>query len=385
MIKQYYSNKVIIIGAGIAGLAACNRLTELGFEAHILEARNRSGGRISTDYTFGTPFGQGASWIHGEKGNPMTRLADEFQANKVIVDSNKFMTLDRNGHPYSENEIQQFNQKFDSLLKQAKQIAFLSKNDIPLSIALSRLIKKNNVTADEQDLITIKLLSLESYVGAGYESLSGRNWDEGEMWPGDNCYLTDTYQPIIDGLSKNCSIYLNEIVKKINTRANDVEIVTGNTNFYADAVIITVPLGVLKKNQITFNPPLPKEKQKAIQRLGMGLFNITAIKFPASFWPETCQAMFFLPPDTLSIPVFFNLHNFTKQPILVGYSGGERARQLENFSDIEIIEKTKQYFKKIFGTKIPDPESYTNTRRILLAMDRILTFRQVQALMITKQ
>jgi monoamine oxidase len=72
--------------------------------------------------------------------------------------------------------------------------------------------------------------------------------------------------------------------------------------------------------------------------------------------------MFFLPPDTLSIPVFFNLHNFTKQPILVGYSGGERARQLENFSDIEIIEKTKQYFKKIFGTKIPDPESYTNTR-----------------------
>jgi monoamine oxidase len=46
----------------------------------------------------------------------------------------------------------------------------------------------------------------------------------------------------------------------------------------------------------------------------------------------------------------------------VGYSGGGRARQLEKFSDLEIIEKTQQSFKKIYGTILPDPESYVNTR-----------------------
>jgi len=361
MIKKNPPKKIIVIGAGIAGLAACNRLIELGFDAKILEARNRCGGRIWTDYTFGIPFGRGASWIHGDEGNPIAELAKNYHAQKVVVDPNKFISLGGNGHSYSQDDIQKFNKKFDPLLIQAKEMAFVSKNDIPLSAALSHFITKNTFTPIEQDLFEIKLLSLESYVGAGYESLSARNWDQGEVWPGENCFLTDSYQPIIEGLTKNCTIHLNTIVKKINTRTNDIEIITDNAIFYADAVIITVPLGVLKRDDIEFNPPLPKDKQQAIQRLGMGLFNITAIKFPTSFWPE-CHAMFFNPFDTLSIPVFFNLHHFIKQPILVGYSGGERARQLENFSDIEIIEKTKQSFKKIFGSELSEPESFINTR-----------------------
>jgi monoamine oxidase len=305
MIKQYQPKKIIVIGAGIAGLAACNRLIELGFDTEILEARNRCGGRISTDYTFGTPFGCGASWIHGDNGNPMTQLANKYHAKRVVIEPNKFMTLDRNRHAYSQDEIQAFNKKFELILVQAKEMAFLSKNDFPLLSAPSSLIKKNNFTPTELELFEIKCLSIESYSGAGFEYLSVRNWDQGEIWPGENCYLADIYQPIIAGLSNNCAIHSNTIVKKINTRENDIEIITDNGIFYADAVIITVPLGVLKKEDIEFNPPLPKDKQEAIQRLGMGLFNITAIKFPTSFWPEACHAIFLNPFETLSIPVFF--------------------------------------------------------------------------------
>jgi monoamine oxidase len=152
------------------------------------------------------------------------------------------------------------------------------------------------------------------------------------------------------------------IVKKINTRENAIEVITENEIFDADAVIITVPLGVLKKNEIIFNPPLPSDKQKAIQRLEMGLFNITALKFTTPFWPNENHAMFFTQFDALSIPVFFNLHHFIQQPILVGYSGGERARQLENLTDAELIEKTIHNFKKVFGAGLPEPESYLNTR-----------------------
>jgi lysine-specific histone demethylase 1 len=61
-----------------------------------------------------------------------------------------------------------------------------------------------------------------------------------------------------------------------------VEVVVTNTEdpkneipetYRADAVLVTVPLGVLKENVITFDPPLPEEKQSAIDRLGFGNLN----------------------------------------------------------------------------------------------------------------
>lgn len=44
-------------------------------------------------------------------------------------------------------------------------------------------------------------------------------------------------------------------------------------NYRAEAVLVTVPLGVLKENVITFDPPLSEEKQSAIERLGFGNLN----------------------------------------------------------------------------------------------------------------
>src|SRR5207253_7362468 len=132
---------------------------------------------------------------------------------------------------------------------------------------------------------------------------------------------------------KHCSIKLNTVVKEINIQKNNVEIKTDNNTFDADAVLVTVPLGVLKKNLIQFNPPLPAEKQKAINRLDMGVFNITAIKFEKAFWPKEPHILFFTQFDKPSIRVFFNLYHFSENPIIVGFSGVENAKQLEKLSE----------------------------------------------------
>jgi polyamine oxidase len=363
MIKQPQKKKIIIVGAGIAGLAACNRLIECGFDVTILEARDRCGGRIWIDNnTLGLPFGLGAGWIHGVDDNPIAQLAEKFHTQMVTVDPNKFITFDRKGNPISQNAVQKFNEKFAILLDQAKELAFKSKHDISLSTVLSSIIQKDNFSSIEQELLEAKFISLESYLGANNESLSARYWDQDEVWPGDNCFVTDTYYSIVENLAKKCPIQFNVAVKKINMHESNIEIITENSVFYADAVIITVPLGVLKKDHIIFNPPLPNYKQQAIQRLEMGLFNITAIKFPKPFWPKENHAMIFSHFDTSSIPVFFNLYHFTSQPIIVGYSGGKRAKELENFTDAELIEKTMDNFTKVFGENLPSPESYINTR-----------------------
>lgn len=62
---------------------------------------------------------------------------------------------------------------------------------------------------------------------------------------------------------------------------------TGAGDFEADACIVTVPLGVLKRpNNLRFLPPLPPRKQEAIQRLGFGCLNKVMLLFPHCFWGD---------------------------------------------------------------------------------------------------
>lgn len=80
--KKY---RVVIIGAGAAGLSAANSLVKNGIEDFIiLEARNRIGGRIlSIDIGAASlKIELGANWIHGVLGNPIF----EFAVNHGLVD-----------------------------------------------------------------------------------------------------------------------------------------------------------------------------------------------------------------------------------------------------------------------------------------------------------
>src|SRR5262245_47010540 len=68
---------VIVVGAGVAGLAAAERLLRSGRRVLVLEGRDRIGGRAFTDtVTFRRPFDHGCHWLHSPEENPFTRLAD---------------------------------------------------------------------------------------------------------------------------------------------------------------------------------------------------------------------------------------------------------------------------------------------------------------------
>ena len=67
--------RVLVVGAGIAGLTAANALTHAGVECVVLEARDRIGGRLHTVDVGGSPVDLGGSWIHMPDGNPMSVFA----------------------------------------------------------------------------------------------------------------------------------------------------------------------------------------------------------------------------------------------------------------------------------------------------------------------
>jgi len=69
--------RVVVVGAGIAGLAAASTLRQAGIDAVVLEARDRVGGRLHTVDLAGTPVELGGSWIHHPIGNPLTAFCDD--------------------------------------------------------------------------------------------------------------------------------------------------------------------------------------------------------------------------------------------------------------------------------------------------------------------
>ncbi|KAM9682824.1 spermine oxidase isoform 6-T8 [Dama dama] len=69
--------RVVVIGAGLAGLAAAKALLEQGFtDVTVLEASSRIGGRVQSVKLGHATFELGATWIHGSHGNPIYHLAE---------------------------------------------------------------------------------------------------------------------------------------------------------------------------------------------------------------------------------------------------------------------------------------------------------------------
>ena len=66
----------------------------------------------------------------------------------------------------------------------------------------------------------------------------------------------------------------------VNTNGDD-------TPKYCRRIIVTIPLGCLKRNTIKFEPPLPDWKRAAIDQMGFGLLNKLTLQFSDCFWGST--------------------------------------------------------------------------------------------------
>jgi len=110
----------------------------------------------------------------------------------------------------------------------------------------------------------------------------------------------------------------------------------------ADAVIVTVPLGVLKHADITFTPPLSPAKQHAINTVGFGNVVKVIAEFSSVFWPTHTLFLALAdeklanPQDRGLLTYFLNGHKMAKKKVLVGYGLGEGADRLDAMSDEEV-------------------------------------------------
>lgn len=352
--------KILVIGAGLSGLAAAQKLSQAGLHVTILEARNRIGGRTYTQHHLGMPFDMGASWIHGLQGNVIADLAISLKLPFKETNFENFLFLDRNNVPMIEKDEKIFHSQYQQLLENAGNYARAAKLDMSLADAVKQTLPLTNSSAQWQDYYEGRLSGLRLYTGANVTQLSAREWDQEEILPGSNFILQSGYEPIVNYLAKDLTIELNSIVHKIIYDDKQVIVQTQNKQWQADAVIITLPLSILKNNHVIFDPPLPQVKQQSLHKLGMGLVNRVAIKFPQVFWPQDLHGFFIL--NHYRFPFYINYDYYFQQPILLAMYGGTEGYSIEKLSDAEIIEGVLNALKGYFGTKIQKPIAYAISR-----------------------
>ena len=356
------SESVIIIGAGMAGIAAARALKERGFRVLVLEGRQRIGGRVLTDRSLGAPIDLGASHIHGGLRNPITLLAREYGVESTRVEWHNLVGFETDGTPLEYETLSKVSDNLYSVLRRAVLRGIGTKEDVPVEEIIQRVTRSRSFTRAERRMFEFGLASFELITAASLDQLSWQNSKEYKDYGGGDHIVTNGYDGVVQGYAKGLDIRLQQRVTRIETSASEVHITTNDGVLSADRVIVTVPLGVLKANTIEFVPALPDEKLHAIDSLGMGLLNRVALRFPKAFWPREPHALVHGTDNRGEFSVFVNLYRYTGEPILVAMIPMGYANALEGMSERDAAALGVEVLRRMYGSSVPESDGTVQTR-----------------------
>lgn len=349
--------KIIVVGAGLAGLTAARELASRGADVTVIEARDRIGGRIWTSRLWpGLPMDMGASWIHGLDGNPMTRLAREAGATHVETSFDLALALDEKG---AEIDISEAEDLAEKVLRAASRAAEKGDRDIPLKAAVEATTGWKSADAQQRRLIMHMIhAQISNELGSSWAETSTWYHDGGEAYDGEDAIFPDGYDQIIAHLARGLTIRQSAPVRAVAPKGEGVVVtLAAGERLTADHVVVTVPLGVLKAGHIEFAERLSRKRQAAIDTIGMGLLHKTWLLFDKVAWPDDVDWIEWVGPRPGFWSQWVSLARVKRAPVLLAFHGGDEARIMEALPDAAIMAEAHAALRAMFGNRFPAPKS----------------------------
>ncbi|EIM78693.1 amine oxidase [Nitritalea halalkaliphila LW7] len=309
--------KVIIIGAGVAGLFAGEMLHRAGVPFEILEATDSYGGRLAPLRDF-APYSMdlGAQWLHGER----SALGDSARRQGVVL---------------TEDPLEP-TYWFEGALRERlpKKVDIFTGRGLP-DMSFAAYAAKKGLPASYAHIITALAADLggsADRISVGAMNEEEKGWSSGTR---DYKFAESFFYFIDQQISEEvkAAIRYGRPVREIHYGRNGVTAVDTLGNRYtADKVIVTVSIAVLKSGMMHFDPPLPAEKVAAFDKIGMEAGMKVFLAFKEKFYPAyvvggpVCAAYI---DDSTGKP--------EGPPVLLAYLIGEQAERLSALGNEEAI------------------------------------------------
>ncbi|KAI9679989.1 MAG: hypothetical protein M1817_005004 [Caeruleum heppii] len=245
------------------------------------------------------------------------------------------------------------------------------------------------LTPQDMRLLNWHYANLEYANAANVRDLSLAGWDQdtGNEFEGEHAQVVGGYLQVPRGLRllpTPLDVRTHKSVHHITYSAEasgvgrpaTVECEDGE-RIEADQVVLTLPLGVLKRGSVQFEPALPDWKLGPISRLGFGTLNKVVLVFESAFWDEERDMFGLLRESTVGdslsqenyarqrgrFYLFWNCIKTSGQPMLVALMAGDAAHQTEASSDRELVDEACNALRKLFGhSQAPVPVETIITR-----------------------
>lgn len=353
------SHRVIVIGAGVAGLSAAIRLAEEGLDVQIVEARDRIGGRVWTVHSEGnpSPIELGAEFVHG-KVDEIWRYQ---QPGRIDLYEGK-------GSRWCEQDgkltVCDFFEQISEVLDQASKY---SGPDISFQEFLDQL-KGIKPQVRERALNYVMGFHAGDPRQIGVHAIR-LDTDAEEDTEGDRTFrIRQGYRALLELLESECSrvgvqIFREHVVRRVDWGREGVRVQTDTSGtameFAANSAIVTLPVGVLQsglgdRGHVVFNPPL-REKEHALKKLVMGHVRRVTLVFNEVFWSDKqvvrrndLADLQFLFSDDDFFPTWWS-YEPVREPVLTAWSPALKSERLSGKSEEETAQIALNSLSKILN------------------------------------
>lgn len=341
---------IIVIGAGVAGLAAARALARAGKDVRVLEARERVGGRILTarDESLRLPIELGAEFLHGEakEASDAARaeglLVCEVRGERWRVEGNRLTSL---GDFWDEVETVLGKLEADREPDRSFQ-DFLDTGPGGPKLARARQTAREYVAgfhAADPSLISERSLAEGGAPEEPSEERLARVLDGYDGVP--RSFAAEIASSIETGIVvRSIRWRRGKVVVRALDRSSGEE-----RDYEGEAVVVSVPLGVLvaeeDEGRIAFDPE-PRMHLDAARKLAMGDARRVILAFEEPIWESVSKrrlpkeadlaTMSFLHGADEHFPVWWTMMP-VRAPVIVGWAGGPRAWAMSGLPDEEVV------------------------------------------------